>query len=203
MKKNSKKPEIRKKELIEAASRLFMEKGYESVSVRDILDVVDGAPGMFYYYFKSKQDIYLAALDQYLTGRLDRRCEILEDDSISFEEKKEVYASLVKDDINGYMKRFKPKDQYSITDDAYKLWDFVQMLNRMAEPHSKFILQGVKEGKISGDLGITEENVKAFSLYSLYGAWGLFQNGKFTDSQTDYEVKDVFHIISRIFYRDV
>lgn len=203
MKKNSKKPEIRKKELIEAASRLFMEKGYESVSVRDILDVVDGAPGMFYYYFKSKQDIYLAALDQYLTGRLDRRCEILEDDSISFEEKKEVYASLVKDDINGYMKRFKPKDQYSITDDAYKLWDFVQMLNRMAEPHSKFILQGVKEGKISGDLGITEENVKAFSLYSLYGAWGLFQNGKFTDSQTDYEVKDVFNIISRIFYRDV
>lgn len=203
MKKNSKNPEVRRKELIEVASRLFIEKGYESVSVRDILTEVNGAPGMFYYYFKSKKDIYLAAIDQYLTERLDRRCEILEDDTISFEEKKAIYASLVKDDIQGYMNRFKPKDKHSISDDSYKLWDFVQMLNRMAVPHSKFILQGVREGKISGDLGITEENVKAFSLYSLYGAWGLFQNGKFTDSQNNFEVKDVFDIISSIFYRNV
>ena len=48
MKRNSKKPEVRKQELIEIATKLFAEKGYEAVSVRDILDVVDGAPGMFY-----------------------------------------------------------------------------------------------------------------------------------------------------------
>ncbi|MGP1602782.1 TetR/AcrR family transcriptional regulator, partial [Treponema sp.] len=53
MKRNSKKPEVRKQELIEIAAKLFAEKGYEAVSVRDILEVVDGAPGMFYYYFKS------------------------------------------------------------------------------------------------------------------------------------------------------
>ena len=56
MKRNSKKPEVRKQELIEIAAKLFAEKGYEAVSVRDILDVVDGAPGMFYYYFKSKNE---------------------------------------------------------------------------------------------------------------------------------------------------
>ena len=57
MKKGSKPPEERRKELVDTAARLFAEKGYESVSVRDILNEVSGAPGMFYYYFKSKQDI--------------------------------------------------------------------------------------------------------------------------------------------------
>ena len=52
MKKNSKPPEERRRELVAVASRLFAEKGYEAVSVRDILDAVHGAPGMFYYYFK-------------------------------------------------------------------------------------------------------------------------------------------------------
>lgn len=52
VKKNSKPPEIRKKELIDTAAELFAEKGYEAVSIRDILEKVHGAPGMFYYYFK-------------------------------------------------------------------------------------------------------------------------------------------------------
>ena len=37
---------------MDAAARLFAEKGYESTSVRDILDAVNGAPGMFYYYLQ-------------------------------------------------------------------------------------------------------------------------------------------------------
>ena len=48
MKKGSKPPEERRKELVDTAARLFAEKGYESVSVRDILNEVSGAPGMFY-----------------------------------------------------------------------------------------------------------------------------------------------------------
>ena len=57
MKKGAKPPEERRKELIDVAARLFAEKGYESVAVRDILAEVNGAPGMFYYYFKSKGKI--------------------------------------------------------------------------------------------------------------------------------------------------
>ena len=46
MRKNSKPPEERRRELVSVASRLFQEKGYEAVSVRDILDAVHGAPGI-------------------------------------------------------------------------------------------------------------------------------------------------------------
>ncbi|WP_273360422.1 TetR/AcrR family transcriptional regulator, partial [Anaerococcus octavius] len=54
-KRNVKDPEERKQELIDIASSLFEKYGYEKVSVRDILAEVNGAPGMFYYYFKSKE----------------------------------------------------------------------------------------------------------------------------------------------------
>ena len=45
----SKAPEERRRELIEVATKLFESRGYEKVSVRDILSEVNGAPGMFYY----------------------------------------------------------------------------------------------------------------------------------------------------------
>ncbi|WP_027701167.1 TetR/AcrR family transcriptional regulator [Metaclostridioides mangenotii] len=52
-----KKPEIRKDELLDAAERLFVEKGYENTSVKDIYAEVNGSFGMFYHHFKSKEEV--------------------------------------------------------------------------------------------------------------------------------------------------
>ena len=101
MKKNSKPPEIRKKELIDTVAELFAEKGYEAVSIRDILEKGHGAPGMFYYYFKSKQDIYLATIEQFLSERIEKRCRVLKDESVSFEDKRQTFHYLL-----GSMQKF-------------------------------------------------------------------------------------------------
>ncbi len=54
----------RKDEYIGTAARLFLEKGYNETSVRDILDAVgDSSPSVLYYYFKSKEDLYRQVLD--------------------------------------------------------------------------------------------------------------------------------------------
>ncbi len=54
----------RKNEYIETATRLFLEKGYNETSVRDILDEVgDSSPSVLYYYFKSKEDLYRQVID--------------------------------------------------------------------------------------------------------------------------------------------
>ena len=50
-------PEERKQELIEAAERLFAEKGYESTAVSDIVREIKVGQGTFYHYFQSKEDI--------------------------------------------------------------------------------------------------------------------------------------------------
>ncbi len=41
--------------------------------VHNILDAVGGAPGMFYYYFKSKQDIYVAVMVEKFSTREEKK----------------------------------------------------------------------------------------------------------------------------------
>ena len=200
LKKNSKKPEIRRQELIDVASALFAEKGYEAVSVRDILNVVNGAPGMFYYYFKSKQDIYIAAQEQYITQRLERKCTIIEDETVPFDEKLPIFRSMVEEDIQGYMERFVPQADASISDTSYKLYDLVHMLGRMVVPYSKFILQGIRENRLNNRFHITEENAEAFATFVLYGAWGMIYNNKFTGSGEAYDLENILKITDQLFY---
>mgnify|MGYP001048483846 FL=1 len=200
LKKNSKKPEVRRQELIDVASALFAEKGYEAVSVRDILNVVNGAPGMFYYYFKSKQDIYIAAQEQYITQRLERKCKIIEDETVPFDEKLPIFRSMVEEDIQGYMERFAPQADASISDTSYKLYDLVHMLGRMVVPYSKFILQGIRENRLNNRFHITEENAEAFATFVLYGAWGMIYNNKFTGSGEAYDLESVLKITDQLFY---
>ncbi|WP_066021431.1 MULTISPECIES: TetR/AcrR family transcriptional regulator [Clostridium] len=56
----SKDPEERKNELIDTAEELFSTVGYDKTSVSDIVKKVSVAQGTFYYYFKSKEDIFMA-----------------------------------------------------------------------------------------------------------------------------------------------
>jgi AcrR family transcriptional regulator len=62
----SKRPEERKQEIIEAAMKLFREKGYEQTSMADIAKEVHVVQGLCYRYFPSKQDLFNNALDAYV-----------------------------------------------------------------------------------------------------------------------------------------
>ena len=53
----TKEKETRKKEIIETAARLFIQKGYEQTAVSDIVKSLDVAQGTFYYHFKSKFEV--------------------------------------------------------------------------------------------------------------------------------------------------
>jgi AcrR family transcriptional regulator len=68
MKRIVKNPEERKKELVEAAERLFMNIGYEQTAVSDIVNEVNVSQGAFYYYFKSKEDVLVAVLEKNLSA---------------------------------------------------------------------------------------------------------------------------------------
>jgi TetR/AcrR family transcriptional repressor of nem operon len=54
--------------LLDAAMRLFMEKGYFSTSVADILREASANSGSLYHAFPTKQDVLLAVLERYRSG---------------------------------------------------------------------------------------------------------------------------------------
>jgi len=50
----------RRVQLLDAAARLFSQRGFRATSMRDIAKAVDMLSGSIYYHFNSKQDILLA-----------------------------------------------------------------------------------------------------------------------------------------------
>jgi TetR/AcrR family transcriptional repressor of nem operon len=54
--------------LVDAAMRLFWEKGFASTSVADVLKAAGANSGSLYHFFPGKQDLLLAVLDRYRDG---------------------------------------------------------------------------------------------------------------------------------------
>ena len=64
----NKHPEETVEKILDVASRLFLEKGYEHTSIQDIINNLGGlSKGAIYHHFKSKEDILIAVTDR--TGR--------------------------------------------------------------------------------------------------------------------------------------
>ena len=82
-----KSPDVRRQELIGIALKQFLEKGYEKTSIRSILKEVGGEIGMFYHYFKSKNEIFEAALENYNEKYIANFTEIVNSAGLSFKEK--------------------------------------------------------------------------------------------------------------------
>ncbi len=52
-------------EIIDAAAKMFFTEGFEKTSVRKILNQVNGEVGMFYHYFKSKEELFDIVADRF------------------------------------------------------------------------------------------------------------------------------------------
>ena len=51
-------------EILDAAARLFREKGYAATSMRDIAERVSMLPGSLYYHFAAKEDLLIAVYEE-------------------------------------------------------------------------------------------------------------------------------------------
>ena len=54
----------RRRQLLDEATRQFAERGYHGTSVADIIEGVGVGKGVFYWYFESKEQLFLEALDE-------------------------------------------------------------------------------------------------------------------------------------------
>jgi AcrR family transcriptional regulator len=83
----SKEPELRRNEIITAAQELFLTQGFEETAVSDIVKRVGVAQGLFYYYFKSKDEILDAVVEQMSVEYFDEWNRIEGDDLLNAIEK--------------------------------------------------------------------------------------------------------------------
>lgn len=68
----SKDYDVRLGEFLDAAQRLFMERGYEETPIAAIIDAVGVSKGAFYHYFSSKEDLLDAIAERTAAQGLER-----------------------------------------------------------------------------------------------------------------------------------
>ncbi len=64
MTRTVKNPETRRTEIIQTARRLFQTREYEKTTMQDVMEELGIAKGTIYYYFKSKEELLEAVIDQ-------------------------------------------------------------------------------------------------------------------------------------------
>lgn len=61
---NAQQHGVKRNEILDAAQRLVYRKGYEQMTIRDLLDDLGISKGAFYHYFASKQALLEALIDR-------------------------------------------------------------------------------------------------------------------------------------------
>jgi AcrR family transcriptional regulator len=78
---------VRRDAFIDAGLRLLQAKGYEQMSVQDLLDDLDASKGAFYHYFDSKQALLEAVIERMVDAGLAAVAPVVDEPDLSAIEK--------------------------------------------------------------------------------------------------------------------
>lgn len=76
IRRTHKSAELRRTEILAAASRVFAESGYRAADVQQIADLAGVGKGTVYRHFPTKEELFLAALDANLRQLVERMHEV-------------------------------------------------------------------------------------------------------------------------------
>jgi len=91
----AKTKEERRNEIIETAGKLFEEKGYEQTQVQDIVNEIGVAKGLFYYYFKSKDEVMEELADRYADAIIDAVNKLIDKDITTFDKINRIFQIFI------------------------------------------------------------------------------------------------------------
>ena len=88
---------VRREAFLDVAQRLVEAKGYEEMSVQDVLDEVDASKGAFYHYFDSKQALLEAVVERSVDDAMAALAPVLSDPDLPALRKLEsVFAGIAR-----------------------------------------------------------------------------------------------------------
>lgn len=152
-------PEIRRRQILDAAMKLFCEKGYDDTSLEDIARELHVVKSLCYRYFDCKQTLYGAVLAEYTEESCRSLVEIIHDHSLTMSERlRSVLAQLLKPAASGRWHDFFHKRGNEPVHE--------QLAVRMCKyllPHTaaELELSGVKNPLLTAQ----------FLMYGLIGVW--------------------------------
>ena len=162
-----KKSEERKDELLNIALKLFLKKGYENTSIKDIYTQANGSFGMFYHHFKSKEEIFGAAMDKFTGLFINKFSEILSDKNMSFEKRYNAAIMCLIEFLNGRDEVIR-YERSEIDVSVFRLLS-LRILSESIHPLELFLEEGSKAGIIHTD------DIRQAAIFIVYGIYGILR----------------------------
>ena len=139
---------VRKEAFVEVAQRLLQTKGYEAMSIQDLLEELGASRGAFYHYFDSKQALLEAVVDRITDAALGSMEPVINDASLAAADK----LTRVFSDIG----RWKT-DRRALVLSLMEVWMSDEnaifrekirqrLMTRLVPPLTKIVQQGMAEG---------------------------------------------------------
>ena len=141
----------RRNEILDVAQRLVYTKGYEQMSIQDILNELEISKGAFYHYFDSKQALLVALIDHTIEEALKVITPIVEDSELPTLEKTNRFfstASRWKTERKEYLLAIM-RAWYTDDNAILRQKLTVGMIQHIAPALTSIIQQGVREGVFS------------------------------------------------------
>ena len=184
MSRTVKRPDIRRQELLDIGVKLFFEAGEKEISIQEVVKQANVATGLFYYYFKSKNDFIDEALNNYVDNEISSLEIILEDSTLTADKKLDE----VLEAYFNYAKKMEPLRSSTPfhTERHYALTE--KLITQLKNKVSNLVLQGISEN--------------VFEVDDVYTTVGFLLNGltSIFDASADI-TEDSFGVIKKLVYK--
>ena len=169
----------RKEQIMDAALKVIISKGYENSRMDDIVDLSSMSKGAIYWYYKSKKEVYLNLVNYWVIKYSTVINHIIEEDDSPADQLKDVFEYFIL--------------QYEHDPSAFKalveFWslagrdkDFQKKLDKVYSKFLEFLERIINKGVKSGEFKNLDVRITALSImvniegiiwFTLFDAHGL------------------------------
>ncbi|WP_299338206.1 TetR/AcrR family transcriptional regulator [uncultured Psychroserpens sp.] len=154
------KPETRKDEIINTAAKLFKEKGYSAVTMRDLATAMGMKAASLYNHINSKQDLLKAIIISIAEEFTNGMTTIINSEMSNISKLKRVvtlHVDITANNTNGMA---------SLNNDWMHLEDQLEYYLQLRDDYENNFLQIIKEGILASEIKQSNPEVIMFSMLS-------------------------------------
>ena len=154
-----------KKEILDTAIHLFRENGWDNVNIEDIVAAVGVTRGAFYHYFKSREALIIAVIDQVFYDDNPFILASKQEGLNALERLRFALATTIGSDFNdtGIVKELRK----AISNPVIFKSELFSTLNTLSPYIEKLIVEGNEDGSMS--VPYPKQAAQSFSL--LFSIW--------------------------------
>lgn len=177
--------------IINAALKLFSEKGYEATSIRDIADEAEIKSATLYYYVKNKKELLVDIMDNYLN---QLKAVVLENiDSV--EKSEDQVKQLIKIHVENHGRE---KLAALVVDNEYRSLEGEdrEKVRQLRKAYENLWIEILEKGKSEGKFHFEDSKITSFALIGLctgvahwYKEGGRYTLDEVAEQYADYGLK--------------